>query len=304
MKTNFMNHPLRMLLAAAVLTIGFVSCDKKKDDVKLEPIGGYQNSDEVAKTNLVGYWSFDKNGNEIKTGTAPTSTANDSYVDGGVKGKALSLNKGYLYFAKALAPLASNQGFTVSAWIQVKNNFIDGGNPPENNHPMSYFQSARPGQLFGNITAMNEAGQYSINSDTMVVKSIYSNDGGTQDNINNYGEPGDFGIIKKAGTNKWVNVVTTYNPTGGNGSQSIFRIYADGVMVSNKNFENRGANSFKYSPNEIIIGGWYNNVAGKKVSDDAWTVPFTGKIDELRVWNKNLSEAEITAIYDLGQAGR
>ena len=304
MKKDFLKHSSRLLLTAAVLSIGFVSCDKEKDDVKLEPIEGYQNSNEVGASNLVGYWSFDGNGNETKTGTAPTSTLNDSYVDGGVKGKALSLDKGYLYYAKALAPLASNQGFTVSAWVQVKNNFVDGSNPPENNYPMSYFQSARPGQLFGNITALVESGQYGVNSDTMVVKSIYSNDGGTQDNLNNYGEPGDFGIIKKAGTSQWVNVVTTYNPTGGTGSQSIFRIYADSVLVSNKNFENRGANSFQYTPNEVIIGGWYNNIPGKKVSDDDWTMPFTGKIDELRVWNKTLSEAEIIAIYKLGKAGR
>ena len=304
MKRNSLNLSATLLVVASVFTFALSSCKKNGGDVQLPPIDGYNNSDEVAKANLVGYWSFDGNGNEVKTGTAPTATSNDSYVDGGVKGKALSLNKGYLYYAKALAPLASNQGFTVSAWIQVQNNKLDGGTPPANNYPMSYFQSARPGQLFGNITTMHEGGQYAPSSDTLVLKSIYSIEGGLQDNINNYGEPGDFGIVKKAGTGQWVNVVTTYNPTGGNGSQSIFRIYADSVLVSNKNFENKAFNSFKYTPNEVIIGGWYNNIPGKKINDDNFTVPFTGKIDELRVWNKTLSDAEIAAINKLGRAGR
>ncbi|MEO6683479.1 MAG: LamG-like jellyroll fold domain-containing protein [Ginsengibacter sp.] len=306
MKKNLLNYSAKMLLAASVLTFGLLSCEKnKKKDVVLPPISGYNNSDEVAKTNLVGYWSFEGNGNESKTNTAPTSSDKATYVDGGVMGKALNLDGGYLYYAKALAPLTSNQGFSVSAWVQAKNNFKGGGAPPLNNFPMSYFQSAIPGQLFGNITAMIESGQYAIASDTMILKSIYKDKGGgTQDNINNYGDPGDFGYVKKAGTSQWVNVITTYSPTGGAGTESIFRIYADSVMVSNKKFENRRAASFQYSPNEIIIGGWYNNIPGKTVSSDTWTMPFTGKIDEIRVWNKTLTEAEIIAIYKLGKAGR
>jgi len=75
--------------------------------------------------------------------------------------------------------------------------------------------------------------------------------------------------------------------------------------VSNVNFQSRGTNTFKFtSPNEIIIGGWYNNIPGKTVTADTWTTPFTGKIDEIRVYNKLLTQAEIAALYRLGLAGR
>jgi hypothetical protein len=297
-----MKQTTKITLAIAALTFVIATCNKN-DDVTLPPIGGYNNSNEVAAANLVGYWPLDGNGTENKNGTAPTATVGATWVTG-VKGQAVSLTNGYLYYANALAPLVSNQPFTVSAWVQVTNTGSAPSGPA--NVPYVYFQSAIPGKLFGNFSGMVEAGQYKYNSDTLVVKSIYQDQGGgTQDNINNYGTAGtDFKIVKKAGTGQWVHIVTTYNPAGGTGAQSIFRIYADSALVSNVNFENRGANSFKYTAGEVIIGAWYNNIPGHTVTADTWTVPFNGKIDEIRVWTKLLTTDEISALYHLGQAGR
>ena len=291
-------------IAAVVLFAG-VGCSDDNNDIVLPDINGYANSDAVAAANLVAYWPLDGTGNEKKTNTAPTSSVNATYATG-IKGQGVTLNGGYLYYARPLGALSTNQAFTLSAWIQVANNGLNGGNPPANNFPYSYFQSTIPGQLFGNLTAMVEAGSYLVPNDTLVLKAIYKDfNGGTQDNINNYGIAGtEYKVIKKAGTNQWVHVVTTYNPAGGTGAQSIFRIYADNVLVSNTNFENRGANSFKYTAGEVIIGGWYNNVPGKTVSADTWTQPFKGKIDEVRLFNKLLTPDEITALMNLGLAGR
>jgi hypothetical protein len=287
----------------SVLVAG--NCNKN-DDPPLPPIGGYNNSNEVGSANLKAYWPLDGNGTESKSGTAPTSSAGVTYTTGGIKGQAGTFANGYIYFASAVGgALTSNQPFTVSAWVQAANNQIPGGTPPANNHPYQYFQLARPAQLFGNVNLLIEAGQYVVASDTLTFKSIYSDAGGLQDNINNYGLAGtEYKVVKKGGTGQWIHVVTTYNPAGGTGTQSIFRIYADSTLVSNINFENRGANSFVYTPHEVIIGGWYNNIPGKTVTADTWTTPFTGKIDEIRVWNKLLTQAEINALYQLGKAGR
>lgn len=300
-----MKNVSKVIVAFAASSLVVLGSCKKNEDVALPAIDGYNNSDEVASANLVAYWPLDGAGAEKKSGTAPTASVNATYV-AGVKGQGVQLNGGYLYYASPLGTLTTNQPFTLSAWVQVANNGADGGNPPANNFPYSYFQSTIPNQLFGNLTAMVEAGQYHVASDTMSVKSIYKDfNGGTQDNINNYGIAGtEYKVVKQAGTSQWVNLITTYNPTGGNGSQSIFRIYADTVLVSNLNFENRGANSFKYTAGEVIIGGWYNNIPGKTVTPDTWTQPFTGKIDEVRVFNKLLSSDEIKAIWKLGKAGR
>ncbi len=292
------------MLSTALL---FSACKKKTDDaaIPLDPINGYNNSDEVGAANLKAYWPLDGNGNESKTSTPPTTVSNVTYT-AGVKGQAGNFANGYLYYASAIGALTSNQPFTVSAWVQAKNTLVPGSTSVTDNHPYQYFQMAKPASLFGNVNCLIEAGQYLVASDTMTFKSIYSNaGGGTQDNINNYGIAGtEYKVVKKAGTSQWVHVVTTYNPAGGTGAQSIFRIYADAVLVSNTNFENRGSNSFVYSPHEVIIGGWYNNIPGKTVTPDTWTTAFTGKIDEVRVWNKLLSTDEITALNNLGKAGR
>ncbi len=301
-----MKTTTKIILAITVVFLGvFAGCDKN-EDVPLPTIGGYNNSDEVGSVNLKAYWPLDGNGNESKAGTVPTSSAGVTFAAGGIKGQAATFANGYIYYASAVGgALASNQPFSVSAWVQAANNFVAGGSAPANNHPYQYFQMARPTQLFGNVNLLIEAGQYAIASDTLTLKSLYSNTGGLQDNINNYGIAGtEYKVVKKGGTNQWIHVVTTYNPAGGSGAQSIFRIYADSALVSNTNFENRGTNSFVYTPHEIIIGGWYNNIPGKTVSADTWTTPFTGKIDEIRVYNKLLTDAEIIALYQLGKAGR
>lgn len=295
-----------------ILTLGGIfsvlvagNCNKNKD-VPLPQIGGYNNSNEVGSANLKAYWPLDGNGNESKAGTAPTSSAGVTFGTGGIKGQAATFANGYLYYASAVGgALTSNQPFTVSAWIQAANNGLAGGNPPANNHPYQYFQLARPGQLFGSINLLYEAGQYGIASDTMFLKSLYSDAGGLQDAVLCCGQAGvDYKVVKKGGTGQWVHVVTTYNPTGGTGAQSIFRIYGDSTQVSNKLFENRGSSSYVYTPHEVIIGGWYNNIPGKTVTPDLWTTGFTGRIDEVRVYNKVLTDAEIIALYQLGKAGR
>lgn len=303
-----MKQTKTILAIAIVITTIATSCKKSDStpDVPLPQIGGYNNSDEVGGANLKAYWPLDGNGNESKAGTAPTSSSGVTFGTGGIKGQAATFANGYLYYASAVGgALTSNQPFTVSAWVQAANNGLAGGNPPANNHPYQYFQMAKPGNLFGSINLLIESGQYLTTSDTLTLKSIYRDAGGTQDNINNYGIAGtEYKVVKKGGTNQWIHVVTTYNPAGGSGNQSIFRIYADSVLVSNKNFENRGASSFAYSAHEIIIGGWYNNIPGKTVTPDTWTTAFTGKIDEVRVFNKLLTTAEIYALFELGKAGR
>ena len=306
MKKRTIKPILQFLTIGGIFSVLVAGNCNKNDDTPLPPIGGYNNSNEVAAANLKAYWALDGNGTESKSGTNPTSSSGVTYANGGIKGQAATFANGYLYYASAVGgALASNQPFSISVWIQATNNFINGGTPPANNHPYHYFTLARPAQFWGNVNLLHEAGAYGVASDTMFFKSLYSDAGGLQDAVNNYGIAGtEYKVVKKAGTGQWVHVVTTYNPAGGTGAQSIFRIYADSALVSNINFENRGTNSFAYTPHEVIIGGWYNNIPGKMITADTWTTPFTGKLDEIRVYNKLLTAAEIIALYQLGKAGR
>ena len=107
-------------------------------------IDGYLSTDEIYPTNLVAYWNFDGNKNETKSNTAPTSTANDAIVAGGVKGQALSLTGGYLYYGTQLNAFKTDalKSFTISEWVQVFNN---------GSKRTMIFQLARPGIFNGSI---------------------------------------------------------------------------------------------------------------------------------------------------------
>lgn len=251
-------------------------------------IDGYSSSDEIYPDNLVAYWSFDTDKSETLTKTAPTSTSNDAIVDGGLIGKGLSLNNGYLYFAHQFPAFKADvfKSFTISLWTKILNN---------GSKRTMIFQLARPGIFNGNINfSLNTNQNPASNTDVLKIQPTFSTaGGGTQDNLNNALSP-------KIGLDKWTNLVLTYD-----GSTGVFNIWADGVKIGG--YPNRGVgnNLFKsYEPSEVIIGSNYNGIPGKEVNADKNFAPMTGIIDEIRVYNINLPDAHISALKNLGMAGK
>ncbi|TDH23063.1 LamG domain-containing protein [Segetibacter sp. 3557_3] len=280
---------------------GFVvlvsACKKDGNPNNLSPVSpndyagkidGYNSSDEVYPKNLVAYWSFDESKNELKSATAPTATANDALVDGGVKGKALSLNNGYLYYAKQFTAFKTDslQSFSISSWVKILNN---------GSKRTMLFQLARPGMFNGNINfALNTQAFPATNLDVLRIQPTFTTvGGGSQDNVNNTLSP-------KIGPDKWTHIVLTYDGVSG-----TFNIWADAAKIGG--FPNRGTgnNLFKsWEPNEVIIGSNYNGIPGKQVNTDVTFAPMTGQLDELRIFNIPLPDAHIKALYNLGKANK
>ncbi|MBE9602825.1 LamG-like jellyroll fold domain-containing protein [Pedobacter sp. MC2016-24] len=261
-------------------------------------IDGYKSSDEVASANLVAYWDFEGTNNEKISGANPTTVAGNSFVEDGVKGKALSLNAGYLYYPLQLANLKTDvfQSFTVSTWVQILNN---------GSKRTMLFQLARPGVFNGSLNfILNTQSFPATNTDELKINPTFTAiSGGMQDNVNtkrdNPGDPNYFPYLTpKIGASKWTHLLLTYESTTG-----MFHIWADGVKVGAFPSRNVGTNLFKsYEPGEIIIGGNYNVIPGKSVNTDVSFAAMTGKMDELKIWNIALTDAHIKAIYNLGLA--
>lgn len=250
-------------------------------------IDGYSSSNDVFPESLIAYWSFDDTKNELVSGTAPGTSANDSYVAGGVRGKALSLAAGYLYFPTQFQRFKTDslKSFTISAWIKLQNN---------GSKKTMLFQLARPGIFNGNINfTLNTNANPASNTNLVIQPTFTTVGGGTQDNLNT-------ALYPTIGSTKWTHVLLTYDGTSG-----VFNIWGDGVKVGA--FPNRGTgnNLFKsYEPSEIIIGSNYNGIPGKSVSSDVSFAPMTGQIDEVRIYNKSLGDAYIKALYNLGLANK
>jgi len=291
------SYKINRTLVMACIALSVVSCKKDGNPNKLPSVStatyegtidGYKSSDEVFSDNLIAYWSFDDTKNELKSSTAPTTSANDSYVTGGVRGKALNLAAGYLYYATQFQAFktASLKSFTISTWVKILNN---------GSKRTMLFQLARPGIFNGNINfALNTQSFPATTTNTLRIQPTFMTvGGGTQDNLNSTLSP-------TIGMDKWTHILLTYETTTG-----VFDIWADGIKVGA--FPNRGVgnNLFNaYEPSELIFGSNYNGIPGKTVSTDVSFAPMTGQIDEVRIYNRALPDAQIKSLFNLGKANK
>lgn len=286
----------RFAIAITVCTVVLSSC-KKSDNPNDLPdvnpanyagkIDGYDSADQIYPANLKAYWSFDDTKNELKSGTAPTETANDTFIQG-MKGKAIKLNAGYLYFAQQLGALKTDslKSFTISSWIQITNN---------GSKRTMLMNIARPGFLDGSFEYRLNTNSYAATvTDILKVGPRFRTiGGGYQDNLNATLSP-------KIGANVWTHLILTYD-----GVTGVFKIWANGIDIGSYNNRGTGNNLFKsYEPGEFIIGATYNNIPGKAINADVSYAPMTGSIDELRIYNTVLPDAHIKALYNLGLAGK
>ena len=292
-----MNINIQQLLILATFAMMGVSCKKDGNPNNLPSVStasyegkidGYTSSNEVFPENLIAYWSFDDTKSELVSGTAPSSSANDSYVTGGVRGKALNLAAGYLYFPVQFQKFKvdSLKNWTISTWVKILNN---------GSKRTMLFQLARPGIFNGNINfALNTQSFPATTTNTLRIQPTFTTvGGGTQDNLNSTLSP-------TIGMDKWTHLVLTYDGTTG-----VFNIWADAVKVGA--FPNRGVGNNLYKswePSEIIIGANYNSIPGKSVSADVTFAAMTGQIDELRIYNKTFPDAHVKALYNLGMANK
>jgi len=275
---------------AALILLAATGCDKDDDDVVLPPIGGYNNSNEVAAANLKAYWELDCNQNENKSGTPATSSDRVTYTPG-IKGQAVKLDSGFLFY-NSVPALDGMTTFSVSSWVQTQNSQAPG-------FTSMVFQLTKPNSTFGNINLGVETGGRPLGNDTLTIHGWYTDPtNGLQDNRNDpFGTPA-VGVVKATPTT-WVFLTITVN----NANPVIFNVYANGVSIGA--YSSRGANAYTpRTPSSVVIGGWLNNVPGQPHTADTWPHAFVGSIDQVRVYDKTLSQDEITALYQLELAGR
>lgn len=284
-------------LALLTAAVGLSSCKKDGNPNNLpdvdpsqyaDKVDGYASTDEIYPNNLVAYWNFDNNTNETKSSTAPTTATNATIVDGGIKGKALNLSAGSLYYGTQFNAFktAAFKNFTISTWVQIANN---------GSSKTMLFQLARPGMFTGNINFVLETNALPASdvANLVVHPTFTTLGGGTQDNLN-----ADRTLA--IGTARWTHIALTYN-----GATGIFNIIANGKNIGSYSNRGTGNNVFNsFEPNEVIIGGNYNVVPGKSVSTDTSFAAMTGRMDEIRIYNIAIPEAIVKSIYTLGVAGK
>jgi len=97
----------------------------------------------------------------------------------------------------------------------------------------------------------------------------------------------------------WRHLVFTYDPT-----TSKFTTYLNGAKLAmpasitdRKNGANPLGTNFNYSGiSKFVIGAFQQHI-GIKAPADSWMLPYTGLLDQFRIYGKVLSDAEVLELY-------
>jgi len=288
---------LASLLSLGAISIGCTKPDKSDDIVKGDPppvAGGYTNSSEIAPQNLVAHFPFDGNVADAKGAvTGGALNGNTSFV-AGRKGQAYKGSaNGFISYTNP-GPIATLTSFTVSMWINTQKH--DGG-------AQGVFMLAKPGSFWGNFFLMIEGNN--TTSNRMFMKLHFEKNNAPF--IEHWIEPAnDFRPDDMYGA--WRHIAWTYDA-----ATSKVGWYINGEKRNlPPNAEDRkadaagtplGALNFK-DPTRFVIGAFQNQLGAPFNAPEPWMLPYTGALDEFRVYNKALSAQEISALAVLERQGR
>ncbi|MCE5330746.1 MAG: LamG domain-containing protein [Bacteroidales bacterium] len=275
------------VFAVIALSIGmlFTSCKTEEPD----PYEGKTDPSTIATANLVAHFPLESATGAIEIGTGITygklSGAGTFAV--GRRGNAYkgSTAPGYLEFNVATSAnlFKSMTEYTYAAWIKC---------PKPTDGAATAFALNGGDANMGNLNFIVESGS---NADSLALKSYLYNS-----TTNWKGQ--DFYLHNKAFlSDKWVHIVSSYNK-----ATSTMTYYANGVLVKTqiKYADGEvggvqpklGALTFGSDMTKLDIGAWPKLAAG--TATDSWMVYYPGLIDEIRIYNKALTDAEVKALYD------
>jgi hypothetical protein len=298
------NTKITSILVSILLVLGMISINSCKDDNTLPQINGYDNSDQVAATYLKAHWTFDDTYNEAISATAPSNKYGGYAFATGQIGKALNLTAGTLVYPSIpnIGGANSLPNFSVSLWINVKDNK---GSAAEGFTSFFGIIYTSTSDVWGNVMACAETSRHPASSDTLELKNYLNttlpdNSQSGQDNVAQHNNETGNGLWFK-GANKWSHYVMTWD-----GSTHQFLLYGDAVSCGAWNDRGTTPALVMRTPCQAVFGSLAASDIGfaSAPGRQGWNPMATAMIDDVRVYNTVLTQADITALFNLGTAGR
>jgi len=298
---NFFRIKSTMILSFAMAMV-VSSCTKVETDddfPKGDPppvAGGFTNSSEVAPASLVAHFPFDGSIADAKNGVTGGAANGTTSFGTGVKGQAYQGSAtGFIGYANP-GPIATLTSFTVSLWINTSRH--DGG-------AQGIFGLAKQdGSFWGNFFLMIE-GQNPANAEDMFMKLHFEKN--TALFVEHWLEPNGTFRAKDM-YNAWRHIAWTYDAGTSkvswfiNGQKKALPTGAEDRKADGTGTP-LGALNFK-AATKFVIGGFMGHLGAPFNTPEPWMLKYTGMLDEFRVYNKALSEVEISAIQVLERQGR
>ncbi|MEO7444864.1 MAG: LamG domain-containing protein [Ferruginibacter sp.] len=272
------------LLVAILLTMSATlmlpSC-KDKDGINgyapVLTIGGYSSSKEIAPANLVAYWAFDGSYIDSVSGTSGTNAG--TTFNTGIKKQAMqgAVNK-YVLFDPTPA-IKNLHSFTVTSWV----------NSPQNTDGIvGLMDIANPGGFWGNLTIFFENGSTATNANL----KIHVNNNGADAWLGNY-------TITNA-WNTWMQLAVSYDEV-----TSTFKVYVNGAKIATQVQANYGPVMFQ-NPTKMVFGTvqFQTTPSLNGGTSQPWASYLTGELDEVRIYNKALTDADVNYLNKLEGRGK
>lgn len=282
-----LKNNIKLMLTGLALTVAISSCQEKENDYAPQQpaIDGYVFSNDVAHESLVAHWGFEGNVKEDKSGLEGTAT-NTSFAVG-IKGQAYKgSSTGFVaYETTPGISLKDLKSFTTTLWIKTEKH--DGG-------AQCVFMLPRTSDFWGNMFVMIEGNN--TTEDKMLIKVGYAGQWAEL--------TGDLRVNGIYG--KWAHLAFSYDA-----GTSKFAMFVNGAALTlpasitdRKNGSNPLGNLNMPDVSKFIIGAFQQQLGAPWSAPDGWMLPYTGVLDELRIFNKALTPKEIGAIYKLETKGR
>jgi hypothetical protein len=275
------NLSLCLALATAMLVS---SCYKKFDPKTYQPplsIGGFTSTKEIQPSALVGYWAFD--GSLIDSVSGQSGTAVGTGFSAGFKGSGSmqGANNGYVLFTPGAA-ITGMTSFTISYWVNT---------PVNANGIAGLVNLANTNQFWANIDMFFENGS---TADAAKFRAHIMNNGGSPEHwISKDGLPAIF--------NHWTAMTISFDAT-----THVFKFYVNGNVITNETDAGFGTLHFTNS-GKLVFGTVHFMTTPSQTSahgSEPWASFMTGQLDEVRIYNKALSDAEVSALVKLEGRGK
>jgi hypothetical protein len=276
-----------LLFSASAFT--FVACSNDDDN---NPNDGKTDPSTIATSNLVAYFPFDTDGKESINSIAPKTATGVTYVAGRRNNAYQGADGAYLLYDLPTGnALRSLTAFSIAMWFYGPP-AIDGVAPV----PGIMQISGTTDPTWGNLMLTQDRMPDAV--DSLNIKMVFHKEGAAWSNqFVGFSRPAFI-------ENRWMHIVFAYDNT-----TSTYMVYVNGAPLTLKEDETkRWAAGDDVSPRPALgdlafasatqfsIGGWMQRILGN--STDEWMGYFTGKIDELRIYNKGLSATEVKSLYD------
>jgi len=232
---------------------------------------------DPAPTGLVSWWSGEGNANDIVGANNGIAASGLTYTSGEV-GQAFNLNTINDNFYVPASPslnVGLGGGFTVEAWIKPSN--VNGL------HPICEWNSGQDNP----VPSHGQGGViFCIGTDPSSVGMLGAAFFDTNGNGRIFTSPANTLVA-----NQWQHVALEYDRVSGLGT-----LYVNGSIVAQQNF---GSMVLQTSYNL-----WVGHRPGDSPGDWTYNTILGGPLDELSLYNRALSPAEIAAIYNAGSGGK